>query len=479
VLYFIFDEEGGIMTTAAAGSETGQGEQKGFNLFFLTWPIFLEIFLFMLMGIADTLMLSAISDNAVSGVGAANQYLHIAILLLEVIGNGASIVVAQYIGSRKLIEAAKISALAVTLNLAVGLLISLSFMLFGGQLLQSLNLQGEILAHAESYLSIVGGMIFLQAIINSVAAIIRVHGFTKEAMYVSLGMNVIHIAGNYLLIFGNFGFPEMGVQGAAVSSVVSRFLALIVFFWLLYRIMAVRIEIRYYLTLSKEFVLKILKIGIPSALEQVMYHACQMVFLYYTTFLGAEALAAKNYANNISMFTYLFAFAIGMGTAIIVGRLVGANEQTTAYRRVWKSVRWASGVTLFAVVLVIAFREPLMGIFTDDKEIIRLGVNVLLLSIVLETGRTINIVLINSLRAAGDAKYPLWIGMFSMVAMSLPLGYFFIFQLDLGLAGVWLAIAADEWLRAVIMFFRWKSRAWEKHALVKREVKEQAAVLQS
>lgn len=471
MLYYI--EEGDILGTAH--TEQGQGEknQKGFNLFFLTWPIFLEIFLFMLMGIADTLMLSAISDNAVSGVGAANQYLHIAILLLEVIGNGASIVVAQYIGSRKFVEAAKISALAITLNLAVGLLISLSFVLFGGHLLQTLNLQGDILEHAKSYLAIVGGMIFLQAIINSVSAIIRVHGFTKEAMLVSLGMNVIHIIGNYALIFGNFGFPEMGVQGAAISSVVSRGLALIVFFWMLYRVMSVKLEFRFYIMLSKEYISKILKIGIPSALEQVMYQACQIVFLYYATFLGAASLAAKNYANNISMFTYLFAFAIGMGTAIIVGRLVGANEQTEAYHRVWKSVRWASGVTLFAVLLVIAFREPLMGMFTDDEEIIRLGVSVLLLSIVLETGRTINIVLINSLRAAGDAKYPLWIGMGSMVAMSLPLGYFFIFTLDLGLAGIWLAIAADEWLRAVIMYFRWKSRAWEKHALVKHDHKKQ------
>lgn len=465
------------MTTAEAGTRQGQQEQKGLNLFFLTWPIFLEIFLFMLMGIADTLMLSAISDNAVSGVGASNQYLHIAILLLEVIGNGASIVVAQYIGSRRFIEAAKISALSLTLNLIVGLFISLTFVLFGGHLLQALHLQGEILVHAQSYLSIVGGMIFLQAIINSISAIIRVHGFTKEAMFVSLGMNVVHIIGNYLFIFGKFGFPEMGVQGAAISSVVSRALALIVFFWLLYRIMAVRVELRYYFSISKDYISKILKIGIPSALEQVMYQTCQIVFLYYATYLGAASLAAKNYANSISMFTYLFAFAIGMGTSIIVGRLVGAGEQTSAYHRVWKSVRWASGVTLFAVLLVIAFREPLMRMFTDDEEIIRLGVNVLLLCIVLETGRTINIVLVNSLRAAGDAKYPLWIGMGSMVAMSLPLGYFFIFKMDLGLAGIWLAIAADEWVRAFIMFFRWRSRAWEKHALVKREHKEKAAVL--
>jgi putative MATE family efflux protein len=448
---------------------SNKGIAKDLNLFFLTWPIFLEVFLFMLMGIADTLMLSAISDNAVSGVGASNQYLHIAILILEVIGNGASIVVAQYIGARKYKDAAKISALAITLNLMMGLVISSLFLLFGGSLLEGLNLKGEVLAYAKSYLGIVGGFIFLQALINSLSAIIRVHGHTKEAMFVSLGMNVFHVVANYALIFGHFGFPELGVQGAAISSAVSRFLALIVFFWLLYRIMEVRVKIKYYFSISKDFIAKILKIGIPSAFEQIMYQACQIVFLYYVTYLGEASMAARQYANNVSMFIYLFAIAIGMGTSIIVGRLVGGNKTDEAYVRVWKSARVASLVTLVMVALVVLFREPLIGIFTDDKEISRLATNVLILSIVLETGRTINIVFINSLRASGDAKYPVWIGMLSMVMMSLPLGYLLVFQLEMGLAGIWLAIAADEWTRAVIMFFRWRSRAWEKHALVKQD----------
>ncbi|PEB41311.1 MATE family efflux transporter [Bacillus pseudomycoides] len=458
-------------------SKKGQGEKL--NLFFLTWPIFLEVFLFMLMGIADTFMLSALSDDAVSGVGAANQYLHIAILVLEVIGNGAAIVVSQYLGSKRYMEASKISALAVTLNLGVGLIISAGFLLFSKNMMMTMNLQGDVLTYAQNYLSIVGGAIFLQAIINSLAAIIRVHGFTKQAMLISLGMNIFHIAGNYVLIFGKFGFPEMGVQGAAISSSFSRLIALIVFFWLLYRVMEYRVKLNYYITLSKEYIGKILKIGIPSAFEQVMYQACQIVFLYYATYLGAESLAARQYATNISMFTYLFAIAIGMGTAIIVGHLVGGNEKDEAYVRVWKSVKWAIGVTLCMVILVITFRTQLMGLFTDNPHVIALGATVLLLSILLETGRTMNIVIINSLRAAGDAKYPVLIGAFSMVLMSLPLGYFFVFYLHMGLPGIWLAIAIDEWTRAIIMFFRWKSRAWENYALVKPETSEESAPVQA
>lgn len=125
----------------------------------------------------------------------------------------------------------------------------------------AMNLQGDVLTYAQNYLSIVGGAIFLQAIINSLAAIIRVHGFTKQAMFISLGMNMIHIVGNYVLIFGKFGFPELGVQGAAISSAISRLIALIVFFWLLYRVMEYRVKLQYYFTLSKEYIGKILKLA--------------------------------------------------------------------------------------------------------------------------------------------------------------------------------------------------------------------------
>lgn len=206
-----------------------------------------------------------------------------------------------------------------------------------------------------------------------------------------------------------------------------------------------------------------------------MYQSCQLIFTLYVTYLGAEAMATRQYANNISSYIYLFSMAVGMGTAIVVGRLVGARQKDTAYKRVLTSVKWALLVTVIIDAVVIFFRVPLLGLFTENPEIIRLGAQVILLSILLETGRTTNIVIINSLRAAGDAKFPVFMGLISMVCMSLPLGYLLVFKLDMGLAGVWLAIAADEWTRAVIMYARWKSRLWEKHALVEHDTPDQSA----
>lgn len=441
-------------------------ETKKISLFSLTWPIFLELFLFALIGITDTFMLSGVSDEAVSAVGAANQFVFIAILVLEVIGHGASIVVAQYIGSRKLDEAAKIGAIAITLNLMIGILISIGFLLLGNVLLSTMNLQGEILRLAQSYTAIVGGGLFLQAIINTLASMIRTYGFTRESMLISLGINIVHVVGNYLLIFGNWGFPELGVEGAAISTVLSRGLGLIVFFWAYYRLIEYKVEFKDYVTITKAYVSKICGVGIPSAFEQITYNGCQATFLYYVTFLGAAALASRQYVLNISMFIYLFSLAIGMGTAIITGRLVGAGSQEEAYQRVWVSLRWGFLCTVIINIVVIVFREPIMGLFTNDPDILRISTQVILLSIFLETGRVFNIILINSLRAAGDAKFPVYMGLISMVGVSLPLGYVLAFHANLGLAGVWLAVATDEWIRAVVMFFRWRSRAWERKSLV-------------
>ena len=338
-----------------------QKKHQEFNLIKLTWPIFLELFLFMLMGSVDTFMISSVSDNAVSGVGAANQIISIAILVLSVIGNGAAIVISQFLGSRKLLEAAQVTGNSITLNLLIGFILSALLLLFGGSLLSALNVQGDIYLYAQSYLNIVGGFIFLQALINALAATIRTHGFTKQTMIVSLLMNLIHVVGNYALIFGHFGFPALGVEGAAISTVVSRFICLILFFLLLNRIMDVRVKWSYYIHLSKQHVQKILKIGIPSGFEQITYQSCQLVFTLYVTYLGAEAMATRQYAVNISSYIYLFSLAVSMGTSIIVGHLVGAKRTEEAYRRVFTSVKWALLVTVIIDGIIIFFRVPLFG----------------------------------------------------------------------------------------------------------------------
>ncbi|MDC0711865.1 MATE family efflux transporter [Stigmatella sp. ncwal1] len=436
------------------------------GLFRLTWPIFLELLLFMLMGTSDVLMLSGVSDDAVSAAGVVNQYISLCILIMNVISHGASIVVAQYLGARRNAEASRISAVAIMMNLMLGLVVSAVLLSFGRFILSRMNLEGTVLVLAHAYMRIAGGFIFLQALINVLAGLIRTYGFTRQSMFVSMGMNLLHVLCNYALIFGHFGMPEMGVTGAAVSTGISRAAALGVFAWLLYRVMDVRMVPRDFVAFPGEYIRKILKVGVPSAIEQITYHSCQTVFLYFVTFLGSAALASRQYAMAISQYFFLCSLAIGMGTAILVGRRVGARQSDEAYRRALESLKWAVVITVLVDVLIILMRQPLVSLFTDNGDIVLLTAQIILLSLVMESGRSLNRVLVNALRAAGDAQFTVYMALISMVCMSLPLGYTLVFTFQLGLPGVWLALAADEWIRGLVSWYRWKSRVWERKSLV-------------
>ncbi|MCM3665172.1 MATE family efflux transporter [Mesobacillus subterraneus] len=439
---------------------------KQIGLLALTWPIFIEMFLHMLMGSTDTFMLSHISDDAVAAVGVANQLVFFMILVFGFVATGTAVLVSQNLGAGLQVNARKISGLSLSLNLIFGVLVSIIVVGFNDLFLQMFNLTPEIHRLAQQYLTIVGGTLFTQALLVTASAILRANGLTKEAMFISIIMNVIHLAGNSLFIYGLFGVPEMGVQGVAISTAISRAIAVILIFRLLYRRLPMRIALEDYLNFNKSFIKKILKIGIPSAGENVLYNTSQMAITVIIGLLGAMALTTRVYTFNIMSFMMLFGIAIGQGTQILIGYKVGAREFDKAYHQLLKSLKLSIIITMAITVVIVSIREPILGIFTDNKEIIREGSKVLLLCLLLEPGRTFNIVVISSLRAAGDAVFPVKMAFVSMWGISVPLAYILGITLDFGLSGIWMAFIVDEWFRGIVMYIRWRSRVWEKKVLV-------------
>ena len=208
-------------------------QEKQLTLFALTWPIFIEIFLYMVMGNTDTLMLSQYSDNSVASVGVSNQILFVIIVMFGFIATGTAIIIAQHLGAKDHQAASEVTVIAIVANLLFSFILSVFVFLFSENLLGFMDLPFELMNEASSYLRIVGGFSFIQALIMTVGAIIRSYGFTKDTMYVTIGMNLINVIGNYLFIFGPFGFPVLGVEGVAISTTVSRTIGLLVISFLL------------------------------------------------------------------------------------------------------------------------------------------------------------------------------------------------------------------------------------------------------
>jgi putative MATE family efflux protein len=439
---------------------------KKLSLFAITWPIFIEILLHMLMGNADTLMLSQYSDDAVAAVGVANQILYVIIVMFGFIATGTAILVAQHLGAKEEETAEEVSRVSIVANLLFGIVLSVVLFIFGEHLLRFMKLPDELLHEANAYLVIVGGFSFIQAVIMTIGAILKSYGFTRDTMYITIGMNLLNVVGNYLFIFGPFGIPVLGVEGVAISTTVSRTIGLLVISVLFVKRTHISLAISRLVSLPIPHVKNLLKIGIPSAGEHLSYNTSQMLITYFITLMGTEAITTKIYTQNMMMFIFLFGVAISQGTQIIIGHLVGAKAYEEAYKRCLKSLWLAIAVSIIIATSFSIFSEPLFSIFTTNKQIIKTGGTLLLLTIILEPGRSFNLVIINSLRAAGDVKFPVYMGILSMWGISVPISYFLGIEYGLGLAGVWIAFIADEWLRGLLMLWRWRSRVWQQKSFV-------------
>jgi putative MATE family efflux protein len=434
--------------------------QKNMTLFALTWPIFIEIFLHMLMGNADTLMLSQYSDDSVAAVGVSNQILSLIIVMFGFVATGTAILVAQHLGAREDRLAGEVSIVSIAVNLGFGLFLSFALVFFSEPILLSMDLPRSLMNEASSYLKIVGGFAFIQALIMTAGSIMRSYGYTKDAMYITIGMNIINVIGNYLFIFGPFGVPVLGVEGVAISTIASRLIGFIVSIIVITKRIPNALPIKRLFQLPISHVKNLLRIGIPSAGEHLSYNGSQMVITYFIASIGTNALTTKVYAQNLMMFIFLFSVAISQGTQIIIGHMIGAKQFDSAYERCLKSLKIAIFISLIMAGIFSIAAEPLLRIFTNNEEIISLGKTLIYLTIILEPGRSFNLVVINALRATGDVRFPVYMGILSMWGVSVTLSYILGIWFGLGLIGIWISFIADEWLRGIIMLKRWRSKVW-------------------
>ncbi|WP_285527930.1 MATE family efflux transporter [Bacillus altitudinis] len=440
-----------------------KSEKSHPSLFALTWPIFIEISLYMLMGSADTLMLSQYSDNSVAAVGVSNQLLNLLIVMFSFITTGTTIVIAQLLGASRKQEATQVAYVSLGTNFLISFVISLLMFVLAVPILHMMGLSSELMPDATVFLQIVGLLSFIQALIMTYSAILKSYGFTRDTMYVTIGMNLLNVAGNYLVIFGPFGFPVLGVMGVALSTSFARLIGLTAMILIVRHRIGLQFSFKRMFYIQRTHLKKLLKIGIPSAGEQLSYNGSQMIITLFITFMGTQALAAKVYTQNLMMFIMLFGAAISQGTQILIGRLIGAKEFDAAYRRCMKSLYWAIAISLLSSTALSLSSTHLLTFFTSNSEIIQIASLLLILTIILEPGRSFNMVIINSLRAAGDAKFPVYMAMISMWGIGLPIAYLLGIQLEMGLIGVWISFIVDEWVRGIFMYRRWRSRIWTEY----------------
>lgn len=432
------------------------------SLFALTWPIFVELALQMLVGNVDQFMVGQVSQSGVAAIGNANQIINVLILTFSVISMATTILVAQYLGSNNQKAVSQIYTLAIVVNLITSLVVGVILVGCSGALYRWMQVPEGLMAESTAYITIIGGFIFLQAISLTFSAIFRSNALMKETMLVSVVVNVVNIGGNALLI------PSMGVAGAAISSNVSRIAGILIILYLYKTRIGVPISLSQLRPFPTGLLKKLLAIGLPSGGESLSYNMTQVVIMKYVNSFGTWVITTKVYGSMFAMLSYLYASAVAQASQILVGYQIGAGELEDANKQVWSTIRSSVLVSTAISTLLWLLSDLLFGFFTKDPQVVALGKTILLIEIPLEIGRAVNIGMVRSLQAAGDIKFPITVGIISMWVVAVGLSYYFgvVLGLGLGLVGIWLGMMTDELLRAGAFLLRWKSGAWRTKKLV-------------
>lgn len=443
---------------------------KELSLRSLALPIFFDMALKTLSVTLNVFMVAHVNVLLVGAMSAGNQVFTLFITIFSFLSIGCSVVVAQSLGAKNANLALRAIHISITLNAFLGLVSTAFIYFFTKEVLALLNVPAEIFKDAYEYLHYMCLALFLTGIGIVVASILRVKNMANYIVIVSLITNAIVLLGNaYVLGFLSFlGLNEenLGLKAVAMVAIVAHFSGLLLLiFFLIYKA-KVHIHLGLFFKLTLSVISKILKVGLPSAGENLLWFGQYMVAFAFIGLLGAASLSVQSIYFQISTYVFLVCTSVSMACEVIVGHLVGARRYDEAYKKAFYALKIGVGTTWVIVLGFWIFKEQIMDLFGLSGEIRDIMRPLFTLSLILESGRGFNIIMVNSLRATGDARFPFIMGIIFMWGVSLPVGYICGIVLELGIVGVWAGFCVDEWGRAIANTLRWRSRKWQNKTLV-------------
>jgi putative MATE family efflux protein len=435
-------------------------------LLHLAWPLFVENILRTSLMSVDTFMLSRYSAKALAAMSLVNQFAFFIQLLYMTVSTGASILITQNLGAGRRREAGLIGVGSLTLVLAFSVMVSAAFALGARPLIGLYSLDPDVARYAYQFLGLFGGLSFFMAVNIAQASILRSWGHVRDPMRVNVICLVITVLGNALCLFGPFGLPILGVAGVAASTVLSQAVACVLLFRAIRRRREVELPLRAVRRVPGRIYRAVLAIGVPTAGESLSYNLSQIAIMAMLSRLGATPMATYGILLAALRYVFMPGVSIGLAAQLKVGYLVGAGRHAEAAGRVYRYFALATATTVSLVLLLQLFHRSVFGLFSTDPGVLALAASVLLVALVHEPGRNLNTVIIPALKGAGDVRFPVYVGIVSMWGLGVVGAWLLGMRLGWGLTGVWMAMAADEWIRGLAMLYRWWSGAWQGNALV-------------
>jgi len=433
------------------------------EILLLAWPVVLQALLRTVMFLVDTYMLGLYSKHALAAIALVGPVAHTLTMVLAALGTGTLATIARATGAKDRPLQEQEAATSVTLGAGAGLALGAAcaplFPHFG--LLFS-SATPALAGACSDFLGWMALAIPFTLMSSCASAVLRATGDTRTPLYVGIVANVINVAGNWILIFGKFGAPEMGVAGAGLSTAIALAVEGLLLTAVLFRPRAaIRLGAASFRRVTGGSMRRLLRVSLPAAVEPLLLQVGFLIFIQMMGRLGENALAAHRVAVAVESISFMPGWGLSIACGAIVGQYLGAKRADKAAATLRESVRLALGFTgVFAVILVL-FAEPMTRLFVQDPEVVRASVGCLRVASLEQILLSTALVIGGALRGAGDTRSPVVVGLIGVWGVRLPLSYVFAFTLGLGIVGAWTVMLIDWAARTATFVLFWRRGRWK------------------
>ncbi len=446
-------------TTAPA--EISQAELRH-KIFEMIWPVTAESVLQMMVGMVGSAMVGRIGATAVGAVGLSSRVTQLSWALFFGVATGATVLVARSLGAGNQDAARHTARQALMTSVGLVSILTIISFFFARPFLVMLNADADLLAASMQYLGVALWSLPLVAVMQTVGGILRGAGNTKTPMHIAIIVNIINLAINWLLIFGNLGFPALGIRGAAWAALISQGCGAAMGLYALYTPLG-----QIHLTWSDRTkvdwreVKRVLQVGIPSSAESLFWQMATIILTSLIVTFGKIPLAAHQQGLQAESLSYMPAAGFGIAATAFVGQSLGAGNLPLAKRYIRQITIW--GLYLTCITAGILFFVPgvVMSILTNDQQVIALGSKYLMLMAIAQFPQQVSGVLNGALRGAGDTAAPMVIAGIGMWLIRIPLSFYLSRTWGLGIIGVWLAMTIDLFVRFALSYWRFRQGRWQ------------------
>ena len=435
------------------------------DLLKLIFPLVVEQFLAIAVGLCDSLMVASVGEAAGSAVSLVDTVNILLISAFTALATGGAIVAGQYLGRREPESAGKAAEQLLFFMLVLSLAITCLLYLFKNAILGGLfgQIDADVMVHCNTYYLITEASIPFLALYSAGAALFRVMGNSAVSMKISFIMNGINIAGNALMIYG----LHAGVEGVAVPTLVSRIVAAAAVFPLLRnQNLPVHLPKGKRFTCNRRMIRNIVSLGIPNGIENSLFQLGKILLLSVASAFGTASIAANAVGNNIASFQILAAQAIGVGMVTVVSQCVGAQDFAKARAYTRKLMIWAYIAGAVSNVIILLILPGIISAYNISAEAGELaGKIVWMHGIMAMIFWPMSFTLPQSIKAAGDTKFTMIVASVSMWVFRVLFGVWFARDLNFGVLGIWMAMFIDWFVRIAFFVVRYRGHKWEQKFL--------------